>query len=312
MCSINKKKNYNPDIDPVKTYERKVKPDKEFYNKVINTKKNDIRTLVYEDTCEPHTGNAFFVKAGQIIRIEQRPSLHNGRTQIADILFVTPDLKQISDHLNTSAFEGLNPRLYSGIWSQSGVMEKLATVVADEFPYELLDHDKISHMFFAAHCCPEWIVMVHGKNANINSCHENFIHGFNRLPAVQAIKDKKERRKMVQLLADRNDINVFQPNFFTQDENGITRCQLLPCPAVPDGTGIEFYAEKDLYAVISNCPYGDQALPFPEAKPNPIYISVWDTKIAPKKDKLQSISGAEWEEIIYKKFIDGTKDISPK
>jgi hypothetical protein len=34
--------------------------------------------------------NAYFVKAGQVIRMEQRPGLHNGRMQVADVLFVTP------------------------------------------------------------------------------------------------------------------------------------------------------------------------------------------------------------------------------
>lgn len=73
--------------------------------------------MVYEDVLAPYTGNAFFVKAGQIIRMQQRPSLHNGRTQIADVLFVTPDLAQISDHLNSSALEGLHSRLYGGVWT---------------------------------------------------------------------------------------------------------------------------------------------------------------------------------------------------
>ena len=238
MAEIGQKSSYDPDIDPVKTYERKVKPNKEFYDRVIATKENGSRTLVYEDINEPHTGDAYFVKAGQVIRMEQRPSLHNGRTQIIDVLWVTPDLEQISDHLNTGALEGLNPRLYSGIWTQSGYMEKIVTLVADEFPYELLEHDKVSHMFFAAHCCAEWIYLAHGKDAFVNSCHENFIHGFSRLPAVQAIEDEEERRRVVQSLADRNDVNCFQGQQFTQDERGITRCSLFPTPAVPDGTGM--------------------------------------------------------------------------
>jgi hypothetical protein len=42
---------------------------------VIATKTDGTRKLFYEDMLEPHTGNAFFVKAGQVIRIEQRPKL---------------------------------------------------------------------------------------------------------------------------------------------------------------------------------------------------------------------------------------------
>ena len=40
---------------------------------------------MYEATNDPHCGDAFHAKAGQVIRMEQRPSLHNGRTQIIDV-----------------------------------------------------------------------------------------------------------------------------------------------------------------------------------------------------------------------------------
>jgi hypothetical protein len=118
MAELSKKSTYNPDVDPVATYARKVKPNKTFYDRVIATKTDGTRTLVYEDVLEPHTGNAFFVKASQLIRMEQRPSLHNGRNQIADVLFVTTDLEQISDHLNNSALEGLHLRLY-GVYDEA-------------------------------------------------------------------------------------------------------------------------------------------------------------------------------------------------
>jgi len=277
---------YDDSVDPVKTYERAVAPDKAFYDRVIATKENGTRTLVYEDLNEAHTGNAYRVKPGQVIRMEQRPSLHNGRTQIIDVLWVTPDLKQWSDHLNTGALEGLNPKLYSGIWTQSGYLQKIATCVADEFPYELLEHDMVSHMFFAAHCNADWILMVHGEDGNVNSCHENFLHGFARIPAIQAIEDEAERNRVIQFFADRNDVNMFQGQQFVQDDRGITRCKLFPSPPVPDGTAVEWYSEIDTYVVISNCPYADQALPFPEAKPNPVYISVWDTGIEPQPQEL--------------------------
>ncbi len=52
--------------------------------------------------------------------MEQRPGLHNGRNQIAGMLFVTPDLEQISHHLGNSAPECLHPRLY-GVHEAAGV-----------------------------------------------------------------------------------------------------------------------------------------------------------------------------------------------
>ena len=291
---------YDPDIDPVKTYERKVTPDIEFYDRVIATRTGGTRELVYEATNDKHCGDAFAVKAGQVIRMEQRPSLHNGRTQIIDVMFVTPNLEQWGDHLNTGALEGLNPRPYSGVWTQSGYLQKIATMVEDNFPYDLLPDDDVSHIFFAAHCNADWITMVHGIEGNVNSCHENFIHGFNQIPAIQAIADPEERRRVVQRFSDRNDINIFQGQRFDQDERGITRCILFPSPRVPDGTAVEFYAEKDLYTVISNCPFADQALPFLEADPNPVYISVWDTGIEPYTDNHLGQPGENfWADTVY-------------
>lgn len=300
---------YDPEVDPAASYARKVAPNRVFYDSVRATKSDGTRSLVYERMLEPHTGDAYFVEAGQVIRMEQRPSLHNGRTQIIDVLWVTPDLEQISDHLNTSALEGLNPWMYGGIWTQSGYCEKIATLVEDEFPYEELEHDRVAHIFFAAHCCAEWIMLAHGPDAHVNSCHQNFVHGFNRLPAVQAIADQAERRRLVQRLADRNDVNVFQANQFAQPDGRVTRCLLSPSPSVPDGTGIEWYAEKDQYVVISNCPYADQALPFPEADPNPVYVSVWDTGIQPETDDHLGVPKG-WEAEVYQRLAG--LDISPR
>lgn len=46
----------------------------------------------------------------------------------------------------------------------------------------------------------------------MNSCHENSIQALNRFPAIAAIEDEAERRAKVQFLADRDDLNTFQPN----------------------------------------------------------------------------------------------------
>ncbi len=307
---------YNADIDPVEQFARGCKPNKEFYDKVIATKTDGTRELVYESLLEKHTGDAYLVKAGQVIRMEQRPHQHNGRSQISDILFITPDLEQYSCHLSTTGVEGFCPRVYGALWTQSQYFEKICTLVADEYPYELL-HDPdnnmmVNHMFFAAHCSKELNMIAYGNDfVEANSCHENFIQAFNRLPAIQAIKDETERRKIVQRLSDHNDLNVFQPNQIIPDENGVTRGKMFLSPTIPDGVGIEFYAEKDMYMIASNCPYADQNLPFKDADPNPIYISVWETHIKPEtSDHLGLIKGSEWEKKIYDKFASGEKDIS--
>ena len=309
---------YNADIDPVEQFARGTSPNKIFYDRVIATKTEGTRTLVYEEVLKKHTGDAYYAKAGHVIRIEQRPHLHNGRSQIADILFFTPDLTQWSDHLSTTAIEGFCPRLYGALWTQSKYFQKIVTMVADEYPYELLkdedNHMKVNHMFFAAHCSTELNMIAYGNDfVTANSCHENFIQALNRVPAIQAIEDSAKRRAKVQFLADRNDLNIFQPNQIIPDKNGVTRGKMFLSPSIPDGTGLEFYAEKDLYLIASNCPYADQNLPFKDADPNPIYISVWDTGIPPETDNhLGLVSGDRWEEMIYAKFADGSKIVSAR
>ena len=82
-------------------------------------------------------------------------------------------------------------------------------------------------------------------------------------------------------------------------------------PSIPDETAIEFYCEKDLYLIASNCPYADQNLPFKDADPNPIYIMVYETGIAPETDDhLGIVKGDDWEDLVYSKFADGSKDVS--
>ena len=307
---------YSADIDPVEQFARGVKPNKAFYDRVIATKENGTRKLVYERPLEKHTGGAFYAKAGQVLRIEQRPHQYNGRTQIADILFFTPDLTQWSDHLSTTGVEGFCPRIYGALWTQSKYFEKIVTLVADEYPYEILkDPDNnmpVNHMFFAAHCSKELNMIAYGNDfVTYNSCHENFIQALNQVPAIQAIEDEAERRAKVQFLADRNDLNIFQPNQIIPDADGVTRGKMFLSPSIPDGTGIEFYCEKDLYLIASNCPYADQNLPFKDANPIPIFIQVYETGIPPEtNDHLGLVTGDEWEKLIYSKFTDGTKDIS--
>ncbi len=128
---------------------------------------------------------------------------------------------------------------------------------------------------------PELIGLAQGKENVRNSCHENFIHGFGRIPAIANIEDDTLRQEVIQFFSDRNDWNIFQGNRFTQDENRITRARMCPTPPVKDGTAIEWYAEKDLYVVISNCPYGDQHTCYSKIKNNDVFIEVYDTGIAP-------------------------------
>ena len=273
--------------------------NKEHYDEVIATKGS--RDLVDEAELPPREGDAYFAKAGQVLRVEQR----HETTQIADVLFVTPDVKQIAETGNTGLFDGPNPTVYHRVWSQSRYQQPLATMVADEAP-EDFTKDGFRPHFWGPHCCAEWQETAYGDGIKVNSCHWNFIQGFNRIPAVQAIEDVERAKEVVEWLSDRWDVNIFQPNKYIQDESGNTQGYLASAPPVPHGTGVEWYAEKDIYVVISNCPVGDQSSPTPEATCVPLYISVHETGIEP----LECHTFQDWERAFYERVGRGEIDIS--
>ena len=64
-----------------------LKLQKDHYDKIAAAKGD--RTLAYKEVLQPHTGDAFFVKAGQVIRVEHRRAI----TQISDWWWITPDLQ---------------------------------------------------------------------------------------------------------------------------------------------------------------------------------------------------------------------------
>jgi len=66
---------------------------------------------------------------------------------------------------------------------------------------------------------------------------------------------------------------------------------------------VEWSAETDPNAVINDRIYADQGLPFPEAKPIPAYISVWETGAEPETNHLGLPPGSEWKETVDKRII---------
>lgn len=276
--------------------------DKAHYDKVIAAKES--RTKVYERWLEPNTGDAFFLKAGQVIRMEQRHAI----TQIADWWWVSPDLKQQQASGNTHAFEGQYVKQYSRIWSGIENMRPMATMVTDESPDDFPPPGFFSH-FWAYHCSPTWHQAGFRElPAGHNACHVNAMHGFHRLPAVHAIKDEEERRDKVQQLANNSNYQTFQPaKFYTTDEGQLS-IDLAVGKPVPEGTGVEFYAEMDVYAVLSLCPWGDQSKGPVGADLVPLHISVWDTGIEP----LPPADWKDWKGAFYEAVAKGDKDISPR
>ena len=214
----------------------------------VNARKSE-RKLVYEAVLHGHTGDAYPLAPGQVIRMEQRHDV----TQVCDWIFIKPDLSDYSTYGNTGAFQGLFPGKGHHMLGNTGRMKSLCIMTADEAPDDFAPEGWARH-FFQGHCSPEWQEILYpDPPQGINACHINFTHGLNRLPAIHAIKDVAERRRVVNSLANNHNFQTFQVCHHAVKGNQ-TVIELGGSPPVPHGTGVEFFANTDLYAVISNCP----------------------------------------------------------
>ena len=284
------------------------KLNKEHYDTIIAAKPD--RKLVYESVLEPNNGDAYYLEPGWVIRLEQR----HETVQINDWLWVRPDLREYGSYANTFLVEGSYLRLYSRIWSSqhtggaSGGMRPMATMVADEAPDDFSPPGYADHWWYY-HCSPEWHYAGYPHlGEGVNACHKNFYHAALRMPAVAAIEDEELRRDVANRLACIPNYQTFQPMKYMHDETGQHRWDLKPCGDVPYGAGVEFYSEMEQYALISECPHGDQHKPVGEVSLQPTYISVWDTGIRP----LDPPQWGDWRSHLEGQIERGEKDASPR
>ncbi|MGI9667106.1 MAG: DUF1989 domain-containing protein [Acidimicrobiia bacterium] len=262
------------------------------------------RSLVYERTLEPETGDAFFVGAGQVIRLEQR----HERTQIVDWWWFSEDMSTWQEAMNTNYFEiGMFLEPYSRVWSNIRGMRPLATMVADETPADFVPEGWVSN-FWGYHCSPTWHQAGWPElPAGQNACHLNAMQGLLRIPAIAGIEAEALRKETVQRLASLANYQTFQP--LKWEINGAEfSFDSGAAPSVPSGTGIEFYAEGDSWVVLSSCPWVDQSGAVGTVDPVPVYVSVWDTGI----DPLPAPEWLDWESAFYDAVADGTKDTTPR
>ena len=269
--------------------------------------KRDQRKLVYESVLHGHTGDAFPLAPGQVLRAEQRHEV----TQVCDWIFIKPDLSDWSMYGSSGAFQGLFPEKGYHIFGHTGRMKSLCMMVADEAPDDFAPEGWARH-FWQWHCSPEWQeVLYPDPPQGTNACHLNFTHGINRIPAIHEIEDPVERRKTVNMLANNHNFQTHQLIKHTAKGNQ-TMLELLGSPQVPYGTGVEFYANTDLYAVISNCPNANIADPVWNGErmlqTYPVYISVWETGVEPVKQP----EWKDWDGKWYEMAENGGKDISPR
>lgn len=281
-------------------------------NHALVDKVNDCRddwTKVYDATLNPHTGDAYLIKAGQVIRMEH---LYD-RAQVVDWLFITPDLQDVSCMGNSVAFDGFWLKKYYQVLSGAREMKPMVTMIRDDTTDDFAPEGWGRHIWIY-HCSPEWQNIFYPDAApQINSCHMNFVQGFNRIPAIAAIEDEEERKAYVRLLAMQgHNFQTFQiMDIFHKADEKQTKLMLGVCGDVKKGDGLEFYANTDVYAICSSCPYGDFTSPVfgPKAKlPDPLAFSVWETGIKPPPPP----EWKDWHGAFYDMVDNGQKDISPR
>lgn len=278
--------------------------NKEHYDAIIDDKEN--RKLVYKEVLKPHSGDAFLVKKGQVIRAEQMND--QNIAQILDWNIITPDLTEYMSYGNSAPLEGPYLKKYTRCWSNNGMLHPMATMIADEVPEYFSGKEWGSH-FWMFHCNPEWNqAAAPGRSVGGDSCHTNFMHGYSRIPAIHAMPEE-EKRRTLDFLANQCNFMTFQV-FRTGWDEEAQDCimDLRPGPNIPKGTGVEFYAEQDCYFVISSCPWADMQDTLENVTPQPVEISVWDTGIEP----LERPEWKEWKSTFYHQLSNGIRENSPR
>ena len=285
------------------------KLNQEHYDKIIADKPK--RQLVYEAVHKTNTGDAYYLKPGWVLRLEQR----HETTQIHDWTWWRPDLKEFGSYANTFLVEGSYLRKYSRVWSSQhtegpvGGMRPMATMIADECPDDFGPGKNLGYVphWWYYHCSPEWHAAGYPHlPAEWNSCHMNFYQAAMKLPEVAGIEDVEMRKLIANWIACTPNFQTFQPMKYLHDESGQHRWDLKPCTPVPPGTGIEFYSEMEQYCLLSCCPHGDQNKPIDEVQLQDAYISVWDTGI----DPLEPAKWPDWRSALEGQIERGEKDIS--
>jgi uncharacterized protein YcgI (DUF1989 family) len=183
------------------------------------------------------SGRAWPVRAGQIFRIVavEGPqvadlnvwNLHNPRER-----FWASRSRQLHQaHVST----------FDRLWSCLPYLRPMLTIVADTIQFGRDADGAGCHDLLGTRCDPYVHKLLNGEELDV-CCHSNLV----RAVAPYRLTE-----------LDVHDVlNVFQVTGLTPEGRYFTK----PSPARP-GDFIEFFAEFDVLAALSNCPHGDMSAP---------------------------------------------------
>ena len=232
---------YNAGVDRFR-----IQFDRDFYDSVSEDQGN--WELVEEFMLTPEgdkppmksMGRGFYVNEGDVFRVSQP----GDRGNICDVMFINREnIDEANDVSIQVLHEGFHMTTYTRIWSGLPYYRPLAVCIEDATDRSYLPPGYENHEW-VGHCTSEMIEGSEGR-INANSCQTNF------LQAAMQLGLGEESARLP-------NANVFQPATWKINEHGVLSGFADVPLQTKQGDYIDFYAQMDLFILVSLCPVGDQ------------------------------------------------------
>jgi uncharacterized protein YcgI (DUF1989 family) len=208
--------------------------DRRFYGKLGEPGAK--RTLVERFVIPRRSGRAWPVRAGQIFRIVALEG-----PQVADLnVWNSSNPRERFWASRSRQLHQAHVSTFDRLWSCLPYLRPMLTITADTVQYGRDEDGAGCHDLLGTRCDPYVHKLLNGEE--LDCCHSTLV----RAVAPYHLTE-----------LDVHDVlNVFQVTGLTAEGRYFTK----PSPAKA-GDFIEFFAELDVLAALSNCPHGDMSAP---------------------------------------------------
>jgi hypothetical protein len=195
------------------------------------------RTLIDRFVLPRRTGRAWPVRAGQVFRIVALEG-----PQVADLnVWNLANPRERFWASRSRQLHQAHVSTFDRLWSCLPYLRPMLTITADTVGYARDEDGAGCHDLLGTRCDPYVHKLLNGEELDV-CCHSNLV----RAVAPYRLTE-----------LDIHDVlNVFQVTGLTGEGRYFTK----PSPA-KTGDFIEFFAEQDVLAALSNCPHGDMSAP---------------------------------------------------
>jgi uncharacterized protein len=231
--------------------------DRVFYEDLFgNRSKFQLKRKV---RCNPHSGKAFRVRAGEVFRIVEIEG-----PQICDLwLFNAENPKEHFWSNYTMVLEGVYLKPFGRLWSNMPWFRPMATLTEET----IRSRGGFPHIIsFGSHCTSE-LWEMHTGIRGLNACHINGLHAIRQFGLKESDLHDNLNVHMNVKIDPKGQVLVAKSDCVKSDY-------------------AEFFAEMDLLLAISTCPLGDGSYPnsLPEKMVvRPLEAEIYSTGIKPQK-----------------------------